>query len=223
MTKMNNYLLHLETSTTVCSVALSKNGQLLELKESYDTAYHHSEQLTIYIQDVVERYGISIQQLMAVSVSSGPGSYTGLRIGATTAKGLCYALDIPLIAVSSLENLALLAKKKYPKQTICALIDARRMEVFSAIYSADMNVLKQQSPDILDKETYTDYEPFIAVGNGAKKIEDLWKNRDVFVDSEIALSAKGQVELSYEKYINKVFENTAYFEPTYLKEWSNNK
>jgi len=218
---MNKYILHLETSTTVCSVAVSQNGKLLTFKETNDKEYKHSEQLTLYIKDVVESAGLIFSNINAVSISAGPGSYTGLRIGTSTAKGLCYALDIPLISISSLENLALLAHKKYPKRKICTLIDARRMEAFTAIYDADMKIIKRPEPEILDEKIYTDYEPFVAVGNGTKKIETLWKNRNITIDFDIIISAIGHVELAYQKYTNKLFENTAYFEPSYLKEWQN--
>jgi tRNA threonylcarbamoyladenosine biosynthesis protein TsaB len=124
-----SYILHLETATKACSVALSKDGKLVQIKESRDEQYSHGENLTLYIQDVLGREGISPKDLDAVSLSSGPGSYTGLRIGVSVAKGLCYSLSIPLLAIDSLSCIHELAKQKYV-QTIIPMIDARRMEVF---------------------------------------------------------------------------------------------
>lgn len=125
------YILHLETSTKVCSVALSSDGKQLAIKEDLSNEYSHAENLTSYIQDVLNQSKISLKELSAVSVASGPGSYTGLRIGVSTAKGLCYALEIPLIAVDSLFSLASIAKEKHQDINLCALIDARRMEEFN--------------------------------------------------------------------------------------------
>jgi len=218
---MSSYILHIETSTSVCSVALSKEKQLIALKETDHQQYNHSEQLTLFIEEVLQRATITPKELNAVSVSAGPGSYTGLRVGTSTAKGLCYGLNIPLIAISSLENLAVEAHKKYPEQRICTLIDARRMEVFSAIYSPDKLVIKTPSSDILYATTYSEYEPFVVVGNGAIKIAQLWENRNLHVDLDLLLSASTHAEGAFERYTNNNFESVAYFEPTYLKEWQN--
>lgn len=215
-----DYILHLETSTKACSVALSCDGELIELKESLTDAYSHSESLTLYIQDVMAAAGIEMSQLKAVSVTSGPGSYTGLRIGVSTAKGLCYALGIPLIAVDSLVSMASLAKDKYPNQNLCALIDARRMEVFSAIFSSDLRILKPISADVLEDENeYAQYEPFVYFGDGANKMETQWNNRNCSIDTEIHASAKGQITIAYQKFQKEQFENVAYFEPFYLKDF----
>ncbi|MEN9997716.1 MAG: tRNA ((37)-N6)-threonylcarbamoyltransferase complex dimerization subunit type 1 TsaB [Bacteroidota bacterium] len=215
-----NYILHLETSTKACSVAISCDGKLIAFKESLTDAYAHSESLTLYIQEVMNSARIEINQLKAVSVTSGPGSYTGLRIGVSTAKGLCYALSIPLIAVDSLVSLATLAKQKYPTQNLCALIDARRMEVFSAIYDSDLKILKSISADVLEDENeYAQYEPFVYFGDGAQKMEEHWKNRYCSIDTEIHASAKGQISSAFQKFQNAEFENVAYFEPFYLKDF----
>jgi tRNA threonylcarbamoyladenosine biosynthesis protein TsaB len=178
-----DYILHLETSTKACSVALSSGGDLVGLKESLTDAYTHSESLTLYIQEVINSAGLEMHQLKAVSVTSGPGSYTGLRIGVSTAKGLCFALGIPLIAIDSLVSMATMAKEKYPTINLCALIDARRMEVFSAIYTSDLSVLKPISADILEGENdYSSYEPFVYFGDGAQKTKENWKNRNCIMD-----------------------------------------
>ncbi len=213
------YLLHLETSTKVCSVVLSKNGNEIAKKESNDDAFAHGEKLTLYIQDVMSSAKLQMNQLSGVSVSSGPGSYTGLRIGTSTAKGLCYALNIPLLSISSLESLAFEAQKAHANSTICAMLDARRMEVYSGIYSSDLDVLKPIAADILDESTYLSFEPFVLVGDGMPKMKELWSKRNIQFEAEVLCSASGQVEKIYNKYINQKFEDLAYFEPFYLKEF----
>lgn len=213
------YILHLETSTKVCSVALSHNGECIAAKESNTDDYQHAEQLTVFIQDVLTQSSLTLNHLNAVSVSSGPGSYTGLRIGVSTAKGLCYALEIPLIAVDSLYALANVGRKIYPDEQLCAMIDARRMEVYSAIYSPTMEVIKSISADILDEHSYSEFGPMICIGDGVGKIEELWKGTERFVDKQLVCSAKGQIDLAYEKMKRNEFEDVAYFEPFYLKDF----
>lgn len=212
-------LLHIETSTKVCSVALSQNGQLIGLKESVDAEYAHGEQLTIYIEQVLRDSGVSIHEIKAISVASGPGSYTGLRIGVSTAKGLCYARGIPLIAINSLISLASIAREKHHGKRLCPLIDARRMEVFNAIYAEDLTELKSISADVIDADSYSNYEPFVFFGDGSSKLLDCWSSRNLIADITIHASARGQIALSYQKYLNQKFENVAYFEPYYLKDF----
>lgn len=214
-----NYILHLETSTKVCSVALSKEGKLVQKMETSEDGYVHGEKLTLFIQEVLAKEGISPKFLKAISVASGPGSYTGLRIGVSTAKGLCFALDIPLIAIDSLHCLFELGKKGYPNQTIIPMIDARRMEVFSSVFSKEEKVLKNISADILESETYIEFEPFVAIGDGVEKLKELWKDRKVTIDSSVIASAEGQVQLAYAKFLENDFEDVAYFEPFYLKDF----
>lgn len=212
-------LLHLETSTKVCSVALSRQGNLIALKESVDDEYAHGEKLTLYMQHVLDEVGITLNDLSAVSVASGPGSYTGLRIGVSTAKGLCYALGIPLISVNSLVSLAAIGKEKYPGKRLCPLIDARRMEVFSAIYDEALHEMKPISADIIDSTCYSEFDPFVFFGDGSTKLLDCWSERNVMSDVMIHATAKGQITLSYEKFLSQVFEDVAYFEPFYLKDF----
>jgi tRNA threonylcarbamoyladenosine biosynthesis protein TsaB len=213
------HILHLETSTKVCSVALSQNGECIALKESNTDDYQHAEQLTVFIQDVLSQSSLTLHQLNAVSVSSGPGSYTGLRIGVSTAKGLCYALEIPLISVDSLYALAKVGSEIYPGQQVCAMIDARRMEVYSAIYSPKMEVVKSISADILDDDSYRDFGSMICIGDGVGKIKELWKGTERFIDEQIVCSARGQIDLAYEKMKMEEFEDVADFEPFYLKDF----
>ena len=216
------YILHLETSTKVCSVALSLNGNLIALKENEEDGYSHGENLTLFIQDVLKQASISVKELNAVSVASGPGSYTGLRIGVSTAKGLCYPLNIPLIAIDSLTSLKEIAKEKHPNSTLCSLIDARRMEVYNLFYSSSNELLKPISADIIEKDSYSQFEPFVYFGDGAEKLQELWKGRNCIADTSITSSAKGQTKLAFEKYRNQEFEDLAYFEPFYLKDFVSN-
>jgi tRNA threonylcarbamoyladenosine biosynthesis protein TsaB len=212
-------LLHLETSTKVCSVALSKNGELVALKEINEDNFSHGEKLTLFVEEVMKKGNIAFEQLSGVSVASGPGSYTGLRIGTSTAKGFCFALNIPLLAIDALESLAEIAKKKYPESNLCPMIDARRMEVYSAIYSSKMEVLKTVSADILDENSYQEFGELVCFGDGMPKTKEIWTNRSIIFEDEILSSASGQVERVYQKYVNKEFEDVAYFEPFYLKDF----
>lgn len=211
-------ILHIETATKVCSVALSENGKLKGLKEIEEDGFAHGEKLTILIQELLQERKISAKDLNAVSVSSGPGSYTGLRIGVSTAKGICYAMQIPLISVDALTALAAIAAKKYD-QNICAVIDARRMEVYNLISSKDMKPLKEISADIITEDSYQDFEPFVVCGDGADKLQDVWAERNCTFDLGIRSSAVGQVEIAYDKFVNEQFEDLAYWEPFYLKDF----
>lgn len=212
-------ILHLETATKVCSVALSKNGNLIALQEIEEDGYSHGEKLTILIEKVLREVDLSPGDLSAVSVASGPGSYTGLRIGVATAKGLCYALKIPLIAIDALTSLTKQAQNKHSNINLCAVIDARRMEVYNLFVSSSGDSLKEISADIIDETSYEEFRPFVYFGDGAKKLSEIWKGLDCKIDESIKSSAIGQVELAFEKYENKQFEDVAYFEPFYLKDF----
>ncbi|MDC3252751.1 tRNA (adenosine(37)-N6)-threonylcarbamoyltransferase complex dimerization subunit type 1 TsaB [Crocinitomicaceae bacterium] len=213
------YILHLETTTKVCSVALSKDAKIVALKELQEEGYSHGENLTLFIQDIVSEAGIEMRDLDAVSVASGPGSYTGLRIGASTAKGLCYALQIPLIAIDSLTGLIEQAREVHDGVNLCAVIDARRMEVYNLLVDSNGNKLKEISADIIDSESYKEWEPFVYFGDGAEKLAALWKERNCKIEASILSSAKGQVQISYQKFQNREFEDVAYWEPFYLKDF----
>jgi tRNA threonylcarbamoyladenosine biosynthesis protein TsaB len=215
------YILHLETATKVCSVALSKNGKCVQLVEISSDSFVHGEKLTLFIDEVLKQESIEASGLSAVSISSGPGSYTGLRIGVSVAKGLCYALKIPLIAIDSLRSLAEQLVDINKNQNILSMIDARRMEVFSACYSSDKKVLKPISADVLDENSYRELEPFIAIGDSNEKLKELWKDRNgILFEDRIHASAKSQVIYCFNKFIAKEFENVAYFEPFYLKDFA---
>jgi len=216
---MNHFLLHIETCTKMCSVALSKNGQLLDCIENDAENFIHGEYLTVFVEEILAKNNLLPNQLAAVSFSSGPGSYTGLRIGLSAAKGLCFALSIPLISVSTLKVLAFIGKQQHPNSTLVPMLDARRKEVYCEIFNSSLNTIKILSADILDETSYEDFEPFVYFGDGAEKMSNQWGNRNATFDSSIHLSAKGQVDMAYEKFNQKEFEDVAYFTPLYLKEF----
>lgn len=214
------YILNIETTTTNCSVSLSKNGETLVLKEDYDNGYSHAEKLHLYIDDVIKQANISIEQLDAIAVSKGPGSYTGLRIGVSTAKGLCYAIDKPLISVLTLESLA--HQAKVDKGVIVPMLDARRMEVYSAIFTNNYNMLRETQAEVLDVQSYSDLlsqDEVTFIGNGVEKTKTLITHKNArFIDGKLP-SANTMGKLSYAKYKKNDFEDVAYFEPFYLKDF----
>ena len=216
---MNHFLLHLETCTKMCSVALSENGKLIDCIENDAENYIHGEYLTVFIEEILSKNQLLPNQLAGVSFSSGPGSYTGLRIGLSVAKGLCFALSIPLISVSTLKVLALSGKEKYPNSTLVPMLDARRNEVYCEIFDKELTSIKPLSADVLDEKSYQNFEPFVYFGDGAEKMSTQWENRKITFDESIKLSAKGQVALAYEKFNQNEYEDVAYFTPLYLKEF----
>jgi len=213
---MNNYILHIETATKVCSVALSNAGELIACKESISDEFIHSEALTLYIEETLREGGVSLSELKAISISSGPGSYTGLRIGLSTAKGLCFALKIPLISVETLMALSALASKG--KEPIIPMLDARRMEVYAQVIASDGSILQALDSIELDSMTFTEFEPFQVCGDGAVKCKELWNHRNIIWNETLLSSAKGQITIAYDKFQKNEFENLAYFTPIYLKD-----
>ena len=216
-------ILNIETSETICSVALAKENKLIAIKESSEER-SHAKLVTIFIEEIFNELEYSIQDLDAIAVAKGPGSYTGLRIGVSTAKGLCYGLDIPLISVGTLEALAnaTINTNRYNNHKFCAMIDARRMEVYSAIYNADLSIVKDVSADILTPESYSSYlenSKIVFVGSGSAKFSEILNNENAVFDDKIVPSAKNMIEISFKKYKNKEFEDVAYFEPYYLKDF----
>ena len=175
--EMNNYLLHIETATKVCSVAISDNGVVLALKEASEDAYIHSESLTLFIEAVLVEAGITLNDLSAISVSAGPGSYTGLRIGLSTAKGLCFALNIPLISTDTLDALYHLIENN--ALNIIPMLDARRMEVYAKIYAGNGEILEELDAVILNETSFSSFEPFSVLGDGAIKCKELWQGRNI--------------------------------------------
>lgn len=221
------YILNIETATPVCSVALSENGQVLSMKTSEEQNIH-SEKLTLFIEDLFRDSGIRLQALAAVAVSEGPGSYTGLRIGASVAKGLCYALDIPLIAVGTLPAMAEAMRRQYADANAryCPMIDARRMEVYTALYDAQGGELEAVSTKIIDAESFQDIlskNKIVFGGDGASKCRDIIVSSNAIFLDDFRYSAEGVSALSFEKWEQKDFADTAYFEPFYFKEFQAGK
>ena len=213
-------ILNIETATTNCSVALAKNGKTIALVEDNDKGYSHSERLHVYIQYVIDTSKIKLEDLDAIGVSKGPGSYTGLRIGVSAAKGLCYALDIPLISVLTLE--ALVKQVNVERGIIVPMLDARRMEVYSSIFNFKHNLIRETQAEVLTEdsfkeELYNDTVTFI--GSGVDKSKSIITHKNAkFIEDRLP-SAKEMSMLSYEKYKKSDTENVAYFEPYYLKDF----
>ena len=212
------YILNIETSTTNCSVSISKNGLLIGLKEDNSLQFSHAERLHVYIDELLKKANVSKTQIAAVGISKGPGSYTGLRIGVSAAKGLCYALKTPLISIPTLEALA--RQVKSPEGPIVAMLDARRLEVYSAIYDKNHNSFRETKAEIIDSHSFLDKlqnQKVYFLGDGAKKCKEtiLHKNA-VFIENAFP-SAKEMATISYHKFKNETIEDVAYFEPFYLK------
>lgn len=212
----NSYILHIETATKVCSVAVSLNGKLLSFKETQADGFIHSEALTGFIQEALNASGILISDLNAVSFSSGPGSYTGLRIGLSTAKGICFALKIPLISVATLDALFSLVPKS--DKNIIPMLDARRMEVYAAVYNSNGEVIQALDAIVLDETSFSSFEPFTILGDGLEKCKELWAHRPIEWREDLFTSARGQVSIAYQKFQENKFEDLAYFTPIYLKD-----
>ncbi|MBQ0770013.1 MAG: tRNA (adenosine(37)-N6)-threonylcarbamoyltransferase complex dimerization subunit type 1 TsaB [Bizionia sp.] len=213
-------ILNIETTTTNCSVSLSKEGETLHLKEDYDNNYSHAERLHTFIATILKEANVEREDLDAVAVSKGPGSYTGLRIGVSAAKGLCFALDIPLISVSTLEALALQVQAE--SGVIVPMLDARRMEVFSAVFSSDYKLERAIEAQILDADAFTAYlnsGKVYFVGNGVEKTKTILPHENaVFIEGKLP-SACTMGAIAYAKYKKNDTEDVAYFEPFYLKDF----
>jgi len=214
-----SYILNIETATKNCSVALAKNGETILCKEMSEKGFSHAEKLHLFIEEIIQEAGITFSDLSAVAVSQGPGSYTGLRIGVSAAKGLCYALEIPLISVDTLTVLA--NQLQIENGIIIPMIDARRMEVYSAIFNAKKEMIREVQAEILTDSTFSDIDDAVYfVGDSNEKAKTiLSKSNFNFVDSVFYPSAKEMSAISYKKFLNNSFEDVAYFEPYYLKDF----
>lgn len=213
-------ILHIETSTKNCSVSIAENGVIAHLKELNSGGYSHAEKLHPFIQDCLHEGNFSFQDIHAISVGKGPGSYTGLRIGVSAAKGLCFANDIPMISINSLEILA--RSFNSDNGLIVPMIDARRMEVYSAIFDHDYRWVRETEAEIIDESSFSkqlEQSTVYFLGDGADKCKDVIKHSNaVFLENAFP-SAKNMAQLSYQKFLNKDFEDVAYFEPYYLKDF----
>nr|WP_315195484.1 tRNA (adenosine(37)-N6)-threonylcarbamoyltransferase complex dimerization subunit type 1 TsaB [uncultured Flavobacterium sp.] len=214
-----SYILNIETATKNCSVALAKEGKTILCKEIAEEGYSHAERLHVFIEEIISEAGIQLKDLTAIAVSQGPGSYTGLRIGVSAAKGLCYALDIPLIAVDTLQSLAF--KVKVTDGLIVPMIDARRMEVYSAVFSATLEKKREVLAEIIDENSFEDFaEKVYFVGDCNEKCKAvLTKDNFVFLDEIKYPSANEMSALSFDKYKISDTVDVAYFEPYYLKDF----
>lgn len=217
-------LLNIETSTNVCSACLSKDGQIILNKENYE-GQSHAVLLGQYVKELVEYAHSNNIKIDGVAISCGPGSYTGLRIGVSTAKGLCYGMDLPLIAVSTLKTMssqALRLNKIEDDAWLCPMIDARRMEVYTTFMDKSLNEQKAISADIIDENSYADIlakHKVYMFGNGSDKCKDTLKHSNLTYLENICPLAKDMISLSEKAYAEKKFEDVAYFEPFYLKEF----
>ena len=213
-------ILNIETATTNCSVSLSKQGETFALKEDYSSKYSHAERLHVYIDEILQKNKISPSQLDAIAISKGPGSYTGLRIGVSAAKGLCYALEKPLISVLTLEALA--HQVKINEGVIISMLDARRMEVYSSIFDCNLNEIRETKAEVLNENSFSEYlnkGKVYFIGNGVEKTKTLIKHKNaIFIESKLP-SANEMSKLAFNKYKKNDIEDVAYFEPFYLKDF----
>ena len=216
-------ILNIETATSVCSVALGTEGQLLGCRETVD-GRSHATHLTIIIEELLAECDRKLQDIDAIAVSKGPGSYTGLRIGTSTAKGLCYALDKPLIAIDTLQSMANVAvDDRETTALLCPMLDARRMEVYCAMYDVDLQEKFPVSALVVDEDTFSDIldkQNVLFFGDGAAKCQPvLGANPAAKFNLDYQLSASSMTMLSDATFTAGVFEDVAYFEPYYLKEF----
>ena len=215
-------LLCIETSGKNCSVALFEGLQLVSIREVHTEQFSHSENLHVFIEQVLKESNLQPKAIKAIAISAGPGSYTGLRIGVATAKGLCYGWDIPLIALPTLHILAEQVTYEFTDiEYIIPMIDARRMEVFTAVYSHDFSPILGERAEILTESTFDTYlnkGKTIFLGDGITKFQAICKHKNAYFWENKFPSAKQMGRLALEKYQAQAFEDIAYFEPFYLKE-----
>lgn len=215
-------ILNIETSTTVCSVSISENGTCKCFRENFN-GNNHSELIGVFVQEVLSEAGLKPQDLDAVALSIGPGSYTGLRIGTSFAKGLCYGTDIPLITIPTLKIIAQNAKEKYNIEDdalLCPMIDARRMEVYCCVYDSKLNEVHATEPQIIDENSFADIlkdKKVYFFGNGAAKCKQYITSENAIFLDEVYPLATSMIALSEGAFAGKDFADVAYFEPFYLK------
>ncbi|MDR1403810.1 MAG: tRNA (adenosine(37)-N6)-threonylcarbamoyltransferase complex dimerization subunit type 1 TsaB [Tannerellaceae bacterium] len=217
-------ILNIETSTSVCSVALSVDGKIGFEKVSFEGP-SHAALLGVFVEEALARAKKEGIMPDAVAVSSGPGSYTGLRIGVSMAKGLCFGYNIPLLAVPTLAIMAygIIEENKWPADMLyCPMLDARRMEVYAAIYDNKLNIIRFTSADAVTTDTYSSFLEKNSVcffGNGAMKCKKIITSPNAIFIDHIDPLAGNMAALANERFVNKMFEDVAYFEPFYLKEF----
>ncbi len=220
---MPNILL-IETATKVCSAGIARDKVMLSMREDHSMQYSHSSQLTSFIDDVVKEAGLTFKDLDAVAVSKGPGSYTGLRIGVSVAKGFCYGLDIPLVSINTLYALACVARETLPQQPdfFVPMIDARRMEVYNAVFDTNLNPIRETMAEIIEFDALKEFLQHGKValfGDGADKCRETLNHPNAVFADNIVPSVTGMVDAAFEKFSLSQFEDVAYFEPFYLKDF----
>ena len=221
-------ILAIETGTDICSVALVRDGELVALREN-DEERNHAKKIGVFVDELLRESGVAADELDAVAVSKGPGSYTGLRIGVSFAKGLCYGQNIPLVAVGSLDSLVEVAREDYEAgiidienwgdATLCPMIDARRMEVYTQLFTAEGKAQSDVEAKIIDEESFSEERnggPFVIFGSGAKKCAEVLKGATLI---EVVPSARGMARLAEQAFAEGKTEDVAYFEPFYLKDF----
>ncbi|MBQ5717934.1 MAG: tRNA (adenosine(37)-N6)-threonylcarbamoyltransferase complex dimerization subunit type 1 TsaB [Alistipes sp.] len=222
-------ILLIETGTDICSVGIARDGELLSLRES-DRGRDHARQVAAFVDEALEEMGLQPEALDAVAVGKGPGSYTGLRIGVSFAKGLCYGIGRPLIAIGSLDALTEVAREDYEagivdverwdEATLCPMVDARRMEVYTQLFNAAGEAVSEVEAKIIDEQSFlnerTSGRPFVIFGNGAAKCSEVLQGATLI---DVAPSARGLARLAEEAFVAQKFEDIAYFEPFYLKDF----
>lgn len=215
-------ILNLETATTNCSVSVGVDGRVASLVEENSVNYSHSEQLHVFIEQALKQASLTLTDIDAVAVSKGPGSYTGLRIGVSAAKGLCFSLDKPLISIATLQSLAAQLNVA-PDEVVIPVLDARRMEVYSAVYDHKGNEIRETRAEVVDEASFQEYanhKKVHLIGSGAKKCKEILAGSKNFMfHTEAFPSAKEVVLLSHKKFKAGQFEDMAYFEPFYLKDF----
>ena len=215
-------ILNIETSTTVCSVSISENGACKCFRENFN-GNNHSELIGVFVQEVLAEAGLEPQNLDAVALSIGPGSYTGLRIGTSFAKGLCYGSDLELITIPTLKIIAQNAKEKYSIEEdalICPMIDARRMEVYNCIYDANLNEVRETQPEIINESSFAEIlqnKKVYFCGNGAEKCKQYITHENAIFLDEVYPLATSMIAIAEEAFAKNDFADVAYFEPFYLK------
>ena len=223
-------ILSIETGTDICSVALANDGELMALRES-DEGRDHAKKVALFVDELLRETGVQPSDIDAIAVGKGPGSYTGLRIGVSFAKGMCYALDIPLIAIGSLDALAEVAREDFEagildieeedwaQAKLCPMVDARRMEVYAQVFDVEGKAQSEVVAEVVTEESFKEWRAkgkFVIFGNGAKKCAEVLP--DAIVE-DIVPSSRGIVRLAEEAFNAGKFEDLAYFEPFYLKDF----
>ena len=221
-------ILCIETGTDICSVGLVRDGELVSLRES-DSGRDHAKKVGVYVDELFKQTGIAPEDIDAVAVGKGPGSYTGLRIGVSFAKGLCYGLSRPLIAIGSLEALAAVAREDYDagiididnwdEALLCPMVDARRMEVYAQVFDAAGVAHSEVMAEVVTEESFAAHRterPFVIFGNGAAKCQEVLPEAQII---DVTPSVRGMARLAQKAFDEGNFVDVAYFEPFYLKDF----